>query len=160
MKVSALARRVRLPARATRCYSAFVGFSCALRARLVAAVLSLGLIYAFTCSATCANCIGLGATAATESHACGHPAVGAAGGAKQRHPTKPDCFGHHRFDFDVMQSDGLSRVQLSATGSATGLFCGGVRAQVVNIGASFFSDLAPPRSAMISPQRNISILRI
>jgi hypothetical protein len=130
-----------------------------LRARLWAAILSLALVYAFTCSAICANCSGAGAVAA-ESHECGHAEGGAAGGAQQRAPAKPDCFGHHHSGFDVMQGDGLSQVQLSATGYAMQLFHGRVRVEVMNVGASFFSDLAPPRDVAIFPQQNNSILRI
>ena len=129
----------------------------AMRARFVVAILSLALIYAFTCSATCANCLGSGAT---ESHECGHAAGGAAGRARQHAPGKPDCFGHHRFGFDVMQSDGLSRFELSTAGHASQLVDGGVRAEVVNMGVSFFSDLAPPRDVAIFPQQHNPILRI
>jgi hypothetical protein len=131
--------------------------SYATRARFVVAILSLGLIYAFTCSATCANCLGSGAT---ESHECGHAAGGAAGGAQQHAPGNPDCFGHHRFAFDVMQSDGLSRLELSAAGHASQSVDGGVRAEVLHVAASFFSDLAPPRDVAIFPQQKMSILRI
>jgi hypothetical protein len=132
----------------------------AMRARLVAAIMSLALIYAFTCSAICANCLGAGAAAATESQGCGHVASSASRGAQQQAPAKADCFGHHRFGFDVMASEGLSRVQWSAAGHATQLFHGAARREVVNVGASFFSDLAPPRDVAIFPQQNNSILRI
>jgi hypothetical protein len=128
-----------------------------MRARFVVAILSLALIYAFTCSATCANCLGSGAT---ESHECGRAAGGAADDAQQHAPGKPNCFGHHRFGFDVMQSDGLSRFELSTAGHTSQLVDGGVRAEVVNVGASFLSDLAPPRDVAIFPQQNNSILRI
>jgi hypothetical protein len=131
-----------------------------MRARFVAAILSLALIYAFSCSATCANCLGAGAAAATESQGCGHAASGAPRGAPQQAPAKPDCFGHHRFGFDVMQNDGLSPVRSSATGHATQLSQGAARAEVLNVAASFFSDLAPPRDVTIFPQQNNSILRI
>jgi hypothetical protein len=126
----------------------------------VAAILSLALIYAFTCSGACALCMGASAAAATESQGCGHATGGAPRGAQQQAPAKPDCFGHHRFGFEALQSDGLARIQLSATGYATPLFHGAARADVVSVGASFFSDLAPPRVAAVSPQRKISILRI
>ena len=126
------------------------------RARLVVAILSLALIYAFSCSATCANCLGAGAAATTESQGCGH----AASGAPQQAPAKPDCFGHHRFGFDVMQTGGISRVPSSATGPAAQLSHRAARLEVVNVGASFFSDLAPPRDVAIFPQQNSSILRI
>jgi hypothetical protein len=132
---------------------------CGIRTRFVAAILSLALIYAFTCSPTCANCLGSGAAAA-ESHDCGQAAGGAARGAQQQAPAKPDCFGHHRFGFDVMPGDGVSQVQLRATGYATQLFHGAVRAEVVNVGASFFSDLAPPLDVALFPQQHNSILRI
>jgi hypothetical protein len=138
----------------------FVRADCGMRARLVAAILSLLLIYAFSCSATCANCLGAEAAAATESQGCGHTAPDAGGGAQQQAPAKPDCFGHHHSSFEIVQSDGLLRVQLSATGYATQLFQGAVRVEVVNVGASFFSDLAPPRNLAIFPQQNDSILRI
>jgi hypothetical protein len=127
-----------------------------MRARFVAAILSLALIYAFSCSTVCANCLGARAAAATESQGCGH----AASSAPQQAPAKPDCFGHHRSGFDVMQTDGLSRVQLSASRHAKQLFHGAARREVVNLGASFFSDLAPPRYRAIFPQHNNSILRI
>lgn len=136
-----------------------VRVSGAVRARLVTAVLSLALIYAFTCSANCANCFRASGAAETQSQACGHAAPDAGGGAQQQAPAKPDCSGHHRFGFDVMQSDGLSRVEWSAT-YATQLFHGAVRMEVVNVGASFLSDLAPPRDDTVSPQRRISVLRI
>jgi len=59
-----------------------------------------------------------------------------------------------------MQSDRLSRLELSATGYATQLFHGAVRVEVVSVGASSLSDLAPPRDVAIFPQQNNSILRI
>jgi hypothetical protein len=127
---------------------------------LLVAILSLALVYAFRCSASCANCLGAGAAAATENHGCGHAAEGAAGGAQQQKPTKPDCFGHHHSSFEAVQSDGLWRMQLSATGGASLLFVGAVSGEVVNLASSFLSDLALPRNATISPQRKISILRI
>jgi hypothetical protein len=129
------------------------------RARFVVTILSLALVYAFTCSATCANCLGAGGAAATESQGCGHSAD-AGSGAHQQAPTKPDCFGHLHSGFEAVQSGGLSRIQLSATGGASLLFGGAVSGEVVNVAPSFLSDLAPPRDAAISPQRKISILRI
>jgi hypothetical protein len=137
-----------------------VRVSCAFRARLVAAILSLALIYAFTCSATCANCLGSGATAATESQGCGHAAADVGSSSHHQGPAKPDCLGHHHSGFEAVQSDGLSRVRLSATGYPAQLFHGAVGAEVVNAGTSFFSDLAPPRDATIFSQQNDSILRI
>jgi len=137
-----------------------VRVSGAVRARLVTAVLSLALIYAFTCSANCTNCWGAGGAAETQSQACGHAAPDVGGGAQQQAPAKPDCVGHHRLGFEFVRSDGLSRLELSATGYATQLFHGAVRVEVVSVGASFLSDLAPPRDAAIFPQQNNSILRI
>jgi hypothetical protein len=134
--------------------------SCALRARFMAASLSLALIYAFACSGACALCTGASAASATETLGCGHATSDAGSGSQQRGPAKPDCFGHHRFDFDVVQSDGLSLVQLSATGYATQLFQGAVRVEGVDVGASFYSDLAPPRLVANFPQQDSSILRI
>jgi hypothetical protein len=131
-----------------------------MRARFVAVILSLALIYAFSCSATCANCLGAGAAAATESQGCGHAASGAPRGAPQQAPAKPDCFGHHRFGFDVIQTDVLSRVPSSATGHATQLSHVAARVEVLNVDASFMSDLAPPRDVAIFLQQNSSILRI
>jgi hypothetical protein len=122
--------------------------------------MSLSLVYAFTCSATCAICSGAAEAAVAQSHGCGHAADGAAGGAQQHAPTKPDCFGHHHPSFDAVQSDGLSRIQLSATGGSSQLFVAAVKSEAVNVASSFLSDLAPPRDAAISPQRKISILRI
>jgi hypothetical protein len=129
-----------------------------MRARFVVAILSLALVYAATCSATCAICLspGAGLAAETQGHSCEH----AAGGSHQQAPAKPDCLGRHHSSFDVRESGGLSWVQLSATGLATQLFHGAVRVGVVNLGASFFSDLAPPRDVAIFPQQNNSILRI
>jgi hypothetical protein len=130
-----------------------------MRARLVVAILSLALVYAFTCSAICANCFRMGTAAATESQGCEH-AVGANGGAKQQAPAKPDCSGHHHSAFEAVQSDGLSRVQLSAAGGASQFFVGAVSGKVVIVASSFFPDLARPQNSTVSPQRNISILRI
>jgi hypothetical protein len=131
------------------------------RTRFVAAILSLALAYGFTCSASCANCLGAGGAAVAQSQGCGHAADGAAGGAQQqRAPAKPDCSGHHHSSFEAVQSDGLSQIQLSAMGGASQLFVGAVRIEVVNVGSSFLSDLAPPQDVAISRQRKISILRI
>jgi hypothetical protein len=131
-----------------------------MRARSVAAILSLALIYAFTCSAKCAICLGAGAAAETQSRACEHAAADTAGGTQKRCPAKPDCLAHHHTGFEFVQSDGLSRVQLSAMGGASRLFVGAVSTEAVNLAASFSSDLAPPRLATIFPQQNIFILRI
>jgi len=126
----------------------------------VAAILSLGLFYAFTCSATCANCFAVGAAALTPSQGCEHEQGSVPRGAQQKAPAKPDCSGHHRFGFDVLASDGLSRLPLSATGHAAELFYGAAGREVAHVAASFFSDLAPPRAVTILPQQNNSILRI
>lgn len=131
-----------------------------MRARLVVAILSLVLMYAFTCSAACANCFGAGAAAGTESQGCGHAAHDPVGGAQQRAPTKPDCSGHHHSGFEAVQSDGLSRIQLSATGGASRLFVGAVGREVVNVASPSLSDSARPQDSTISPQRKSSILRI
>jgi hypothetical protein len=131
-----------------------------MRARLVVAILSLVLVYAFTCSATCANCFGAGTAAATESQECGHVAHVPLGGAQQQAPAKPDCSGHHHSGFEAVQSDGLSLIQLSATGSASQLFVAAVSGEVVNVASSSLSDSAPPQDSTISPQRKSSILRI
>jgi len=132
----------------------------AMRARFLVTILSLALVYAFTCSATCAICLGAGAAAETQSHACEHTAPDAAGRAQQRGPAKPDCFGHHHSGFEFVQSDGLSRFELSATGSASQLVDGTGSTEAVTLVSSFLWDLAPPRQAAIFPQQKISILRI
>jgi hypothetical protein len=139
-----------------------VRVSSAMRARFLVTILSLALVYAFACSATCAICLGAGAGAAaeTQSHACEHAAPAAAGRAQQRGPAKPDCFGHHHSGFEFVQSDGLSRFDLSATGSAGELVDGALNTEAVTSASSFLSDLALPRQAAIFPQRKISILRI
>jgi hypothetical protein len=134
--------------------------SSAMRARSVVAIVSLALIYAFTCSATCAICLGAGAAAETQSHACEHAAPNAAGGAQQQVPAKPDCFGHHHSGFEVVQSDGHLRIQLSVTGRASRLFVGAVSTDSVDVAASFSSDLAPPRFATTFLQQKSSVLRI
>ena len=134
--------------------------SSAMRARFLVTILSLALIYAFTCSATCAICLGAGAAAETQSHACEHAAPDAAGGAQQRGPAKPDCIGHHHSSFEFVQSDGLPRFDLSATGSASQLVDGAGITEAVTLVSSFLSDLAPPRPAAIFPQQEISVLRI
>ena len=121
------------------------------------AILSLALIYGFTCTATCAICLGAGAVAEMQSHQCERAAGDAAGGSHQQGPAKPDCFGHHHSGFEFVQSDGLSRVQLSATRGASQMSEGVVSMEALNAAASF-SDLAPPW--LIFPQRKSSILRI
>lgn len=138
----------------------FVRARGALRARLVAAILSLALIYAFTCSATCANCLDASGAAQTRSQACGHATSDAGGGTQQHAPAKPDCFGHHRFGFEVMRSDGLSQFQLSASDYESVLIVGAFRAEIVNVASPFLWDLAPPRTVAILPLQRISILRI
>jgi hypothetical protein len=133
-----------------------------MRTRFLVTILSLALIYAFTCSATCAICLGAGAgvAAETQSHACEHAAPDAAGGAQQRGPAKPDCFGHHHSGFEFVQNDGLSRFDLNATGSTSQLVDGAGSSEVVTLISSFLWDLAPPRQAAIFPRQKISILRI
>lgn len=140
----------------------FVRADCAMRARFVVAILSLALIYAFTCSATCAICLSPGAGAAAEarSHACENAARDAAGGSHQQEPAKPDCAGHRHSGFEVVQSDGFLRFQLSVRGRASILAEGVVGTDFVNVGSSFSSDLAPPGLESIFPQQKISILRI
>jgi hypothetical protein len=136
--------------------------SSAMRTRFLVTIVSWALVYAFTCSATCAICLGAGAGAAAESqsHACEHAAPAAAGRAQQRGPAKPDCFGHHHSGFEFVQSDGLSRFELSATGFASQLVDGTGSTEAVTLVSSFLWDLAPPRPATIFPQQKISILRI
>jgi hypothetical protein len=133
-----------------------------MRARVVVAVLSLALLCASTCSTTCAICLGAGAGAdvATESHACGQASPEAGGGSHRPGPAKPDCFGHHHSGFEFVQSDALMQIRLRTTGHASQLISGAVRTQAAVEVASFRSDLAPPRQAMIFPQQNILILRI
>jgi len=130
------------------------------RARFLAAIVSLALVYALTCSANCVNCVGASGAAATKSQGCGHAASDSGGGSQRQAPAKPDCFGHHDSGFQIVQSDGLSRIQLSATDGSSQLFVGAVGSGVVSVALSFSSDLAPPPDAAISPQRKISILRI
>jgi hypothetical protein len=136
----------------------FVGASCATRARFVATILSLALIYAFTCAATCAICFspGAGSAAQTQGHACEH----AAGGSHRQEPAKPDCIGHHHSGFEVVQSDGHLRFQLSVTGRASVWAEEVAGTDCVNVASSFSSDLAPPRVATIFPWQKSSILRI
>jgi hypothetical protein len=131
-----------------------------MQARFLVAIMSLVLAYASTCSATCANCLGVGAAAVADSQGCGHAAHDPDRGAQQQAPAKPDCSGHHHSGFEAVQSDGLSLIQLSATGGASQFFVGAVSREVVNLASSFLSDLAPPQDSTFSPQRNISILRI
>src|SRR5271156_1088122 len=118
--------------------------SSAMRARFAVAIVSLALIYAFTCSATCAICLSPGAAAAaeTQSHACGHAAPDAAGGAQQRGPVKPECSGHHHSGFEFVRSDGLSRFDLSATDHASQLFGGAGGNEAVTLVSSFLWSLA------------------
>jgi hypothetical protein len=131
------------------------------RARFLVAILSLALLYASTCSATCANCFGAGEAAATESHGCGH-AADADGGLHHQCPAKPDCGPRHHLSFDVLQGDGFSQIQLSASAAEhlSHLSSGVVGVEAVVAAASFLSDLAPPRAEMNIPQRKISVLRI
>jgi len=131
-----------------------------MRARFVVAVLSLALIYALTCSATCTICIGAGADVASQSHACGQASPDAGGGAHQPGPAKPDCFGHHHSGFEFVQSDAVMQIRLSTTEHESPLISGAVRTQAAVEVASFRSDLAPPRLATIFPQQKSSILRI
>jgi hypothetical protein len=131
-----------------------------MRARFAVAILLLALVYASTCSATCAICLSAEAAAATQSHECGHAAPDAAGGSHEQRPARPDCFGHHHSSFEIVQGDGLSRFQLSATGYASHWFDGVVSAEAFSVTSSFSWDLAPPRLTAIFPQQNNSILRI
>ncbi len=131
-----------------------------MRARFAVAILSLALIYASTCSATCAICLGAVTPAAAHSNACDHAAPDAPGGAPQRCPAKPDCAVRHHSGFEVVRSYGLAPFQLSAAGHGSALLDGVVRTDVVNVGFSFLSDLAPPLDDAVSPRRTISILRI
>ena len=132
-----------------------------MRARFAVAILSLALIYASTCSATCAICLGAG-TPAADSNACEHAAPDAAGGAQQHCPAKRDCAVRHHANFEFVQGDGLMQLQFSATNHphANQPPAGVVGAEAVTEAASFLSDLAPPRHATIVPQQMISILRI
>lgn len=134
--------------------------SCGMRARFWVAILSLALTYALTCSATCALCLESSAAAATPSHECGHAAPDAGSGSHRQGPVKPDCFGHHHSGFEAVQTDGPSRIQLSATGGASQMLASVVSSEVLNVGSSFLSDLARPQDSTIFPQRKISILRI
>jgi hypothetical protein len=134
------------------------------RARWAVAILSLALLYACTCSATCALCLGAGVTplAASASHDCQHAASDAAGGAQKQRPAKPDCAGHHHANFEIVQVDGLKQLRFGATNHA---HASQVLVQVVGaeavVGAdSFLSDLAPPRDRAVFPQQMLSILRI
>jgi hypothetical protein len=126
---------------------------------LLVAIVSLALVYVFTCSVACANCFTFGGAAPAESQGCGH-AAGAGGGAQQQAPAKPDCSGHHHSGFEAVQRDGLSLIQLSATGSASQLFVVAVSAEVEDVASSSLSNSAPPKDSAISPQRKSSILRI
>jgi hypothetical protein len=130
-----------------------------MRARFVVAILSLALVYAATSSATCAICLGSSAPTA-ESHACEHAAPDAAGGAQKQCPARPDCFAHHHSSFEFVQSDAVMQIRLSTTGHASPLVSGPGGTEAVSVASSFFSDLAPPRPAMIFPQQKTFILRI
>jgi hypothetical protein len=136
--------------------------SCAMRARFAVAILSLALLYASTCWATCAICVGSSATAETTSHDCEHAASHPADGSHQQHPATPDCFGHHDASFELVQGDGLAQLHVSATSHAqvNPLAAGAARAETFGPAASSLSDLAPPQLATISPQQKITILRI
>jgi hypothetical protein len=133
-----------------------------MRARLVVAILSLALVYAFTCSASCANCFVAGprAAAATQSQDCGHAAHVPLGDAQPHAPAKPDCSRHHHSGFEAVQSGGFSLIQLSATGSASQLFVATVSGEIENVSSSSLSNSASPQDSAISPQRKSSILRI
>lgn len=124
------------------------------------AILSLALVYAFACSATCAICSGADEAAVAQSHGCRHAAGDATGGSQRQTPAKPNCFRHHHSDFEAVQSDGLSRIQLSARGGASQLFVGVVDSEVVIVASSFLSDLAPPRDVADSSQQIMAVLRI
>jgi hypothetical protein len=137
--------------------------SCGMRARFVVAMLSLALLYASTCSATCAICLSAAEAAATTGQECGHAtSADARGGLHQQCPAKPDCSARHHSSFDVLQGDGFSPIQLSASGAEhlCQLSVEVVGVEGVVVAASFLSDLAPPRYAMNIPQQKISILRI
>ena len=170
----------RCPSRSLFAAPPFVGFrrvrrgdivhlmrgSCAMRARFTVAVLSLALLYASTCWATCAICL-RGATTPvttpqTQSHDCDHAASNMPVGSHQQHPATPDCYGHHHANFELVQGDGLAQLHFSATSHAhvNQFAANAVNAESVGLPASFLSDLAPPRHATISPPQKISILRI
>jgi len=137
-----------------------------MRARFAVAVLSLALLYASTCWATCAICLRTGTTPVTtpeaQTHDCEHAASNVPGSSHQQHPATPDCFGHHHGSFELVQSDGVGQLHFSATNHAhvNQFAANAVNAETVVVAASFLSDLAPPRHATISPQQKISILRI
>ena len=138
-----------------------------MRARFTVAVLSLALLYASTCWATCAICLRVRAVArddAAERRAttANHAASNVPGGSHQQHPATPDCFGHHHANFELVQGDGPAQSHFSAVSHAhvNQLAANAVNAETVALSASFLSDLAPPRHATISPQQNSSILRI
>jgi len=135
-----------------------------MRARFAAAILSLALVYAFMCSATCAICLGSNAATSTaadvENHACEHSGPDAGGGAQKRCPAKRDCFAHHHSGFEFLQSDEVMQFRLSISGHASQLFGGSVRTEAAVEVASFRSDLAPPLYATMFPQQKVSILRI
>jgi hypothetical protein len=133
-----------------------------MRARFAAVILSLALVYATTCSATCAICLGSSAAtaAAGQNHACEHAAPDAGGAAQKQCPVKPDCFAHHHSGFEFVQSDAVMQIRLSTTGHVSPLVGGAVRTEDAIQVALFRSDLAPRQDAAISPPQNTSILRI
>jgi hypothetical protein len=136
--------------------------NCAMRTRFAVAIFSLALLYASTCWATCAICVGSSATTETTSHDCEHAASHPAGGSHQHLPVTPDCFGHHHASFELVQGDGLTQLHFSATAHALAnpLAPRAVNTETFGVAASSLSDLAPPQLATISPQQKITILRI
>jgi hypothetical protein len=133
-----------------------------MRARFVVVGLTLALLYASTCWATCAICLRSSAPAVTQTHDCDHAASNVPGGSHQQHPATPDCSGHHHASFELLQGDGLAQLHFSATSHAhvNQFAANAVNTEIFASSASFLSDLAPPRHATISPQQKISILRI
>jgi hypothetical protein len=137
--------------------------NCAVRARFTVAILSLALLYASTCWATCAICLRAGTTPVTQNHDCDHAASNMPGGSHQQHPATPDCYGHHHASFELLQADGLAQLHFSATNHAhvNQFAANAVNAETFGVAASSLSDLAPPpQLATISPQQKASILRI
>jgi hypothetical protein len=135
------------------------------------AILSLALLCAPVCSATCAICFRPLPTPATQSHDCEHAASNATGNAQssraasdshQRCPAKPDCLAHRHSSFEAVQGGGLWQFQSRTISHAhaTELTASAFSAQAVSDAASFLSDLAPPHHATIPSQQQISILRI
>lgn len=137
-----------------------------MRARFAVAILSLALLYASTCWATCAICLRARTAPVTASesqtHDCDHAASNMPGGSHQQRPATPDCYGHHHANFELLQGDGLAQLHLSATSHAhlNQFAANAVNAETFGAPASFLSDLAPPHHATISPPQKISILRI